>query len=323
MVDGLNFISNVLWLYSSNPLSVIKEEDVMNSKTADRLATGVFIAIAIIIISILVGLFSFILVNGLKHVSLHFLTSPSSNVMAGGGIRDQLFNSFYVLFITMLITIPLGLGGGIYMAEYAKPGKVTDTIRSCIEVLASLPSIVIGMFGLLMFVNLTGWGYTILGGALALTVFNLPVLVRVSEDAIRAVPRDLKEASLALGITHWHTIKTVILPSAFPSILTGAILAAGRVFGEAAALLFTAGLSTPRLDYTNWNPFSDQSPLNIFRPAETLAVHIWSVNTQGLIPDVEEVSNGSAAVLVLSVLLCNLLARWIGSMIHKKITATK
>jgi phosphate transport system permease protein len=295
----------------------------MNSKTADRIATGVFVAIAIIIISILVGLFSFILVNGLKHVSLHFLTTPSSNVMAGGGIRDQLFNSFYVLFITMLITIPLGLGGGIYMAEYAKPGKVTNTIRSCIEVLASLPSIVIGMFGLLMFVNLTGWGYTILGGALALTVFNLPVLVRVSEDAIRAVPRDLKEASLALGITHWHTIKTVILPSAFPSILTGAILAAGRVFGEAAALLFTAGLSTPRLDYLNWNPFSDQSPLNIFRPAETLAVHIWSVNTQGLIPDVEEVSNGSAAVLVLSVLLFNLLARWIGSLIHKKITATK
>ncbi|MBM7651642.1 phosphate ABC transporter permease PstA [Neobacillus cucumis] len=295
----------------------------MNSKTADRLATGVFIAIAIIIISILVGLFSFILVNGLKSVSFHFLTTPSSNVLAGGGIRDQLFNSFYVLFITMLITVPLGLGGGIYMAEYAKPGKVTDIIRSCIEVLASLPSIVIGMFGLLMFVNSTGWGYTILGGALALTVFNLPVLVRVSEDAIRTVPRDLKEASLALGITHWHTIKTVILPSAFPSILTGAILAAGRVFGEAAALLFTAGLSTPRLDYADWNPFSAQSPLNIFRPAETLAVHIWSVNTQGLIPDVEEVSNGSAAVLVLSVLLFNLLARWIGSLIHKKITATK
>ncbi|WP_413308760.1 phosphate ABC transporter permease PstA [Bacillus sp. 1P10SD] len=295
----------------------------MNSKTADRIATGVFIAIAIIIVSILVGLFYYILVNGLKHISLDFLTTPSSNVRAGGGIRDQLFNSFYILVITMLIAVPLGVGGGIYMAEYAKPGKVTDIIRSCIEVLASLPSIVIGMFGLLMFVNVTGWGYTILGGALALTVFNLPVIVRVSEDALRSVPRDLKEASLALGITHWHTIKTVLLPSAFPSILTGAILASGRVFGEAAALLFTAGLSTPRLDYANWNPFSPQSPLNIFRPAETLAVHIWSVNTQGLIPDVEEVSNGSAAVLVISVLIFNLLARWIGSLIHKKITATK
>ena len=295
----------------------------MKSKTADRIATGVFIAIAIIIITLLVGLFSFILVNGHKHVSFDFLTSPSSNVRAGGGIRDQLFNSFYVLFITMLIAIPLGLGGAIYMAEYAKPGKVTDIIRSCIEVLASLPSIVIGMFGLLVFVNTTGWGYTILGGALALTIINLPSIVRVGEDAIRSVPRDLKEASLALGITKWHTIKTVILPSAFPSILTGVILAAGRVFGEAAALLFTAGLSTPRLDYANWNPFSEQSPLNIFRPAETLAVHIWSVNTQGLIPDVEEVSSGSAAVLVISVLLFNLLARWIGSIITKKITATK
>ncbi|MEH7437431.1 phosphate ABC transporter permease PstA [Neobacillus drentensis] len=295
----------------------------MNSRTADRIATGVFIAIAIIIVSILVGLFYYILVNGLKHISIDFLTTPSSNVRAGGGIRDQLFNSFYILFITMLIAVPLGVGGGIYMAEYAKPGKITDIIRSCIEVLASLPSIVIGMFGLLMFVNVTGWGYTILGGALALTVFNLPVIVRVSEDALRSVPRDLKEASLALGITHWHTIKTVLLPSAFPSILTGAILASGRVFGEAAALLFTAGLSTPRLDYANWNPFSAQSPLNIFRPAETLAVHIWSVNTQGLIPDVEEVSNGSAAVLVISVLIFNLLARWIGSLIHKKITATK
>lgn len=295
----------------------------MKSKTADRIATGVFIAIAVIIISILIGLFSYILVNGLKHISWEFLTTPSSNVRAGGGIRDQLFNSFYILILTMIIAAPLGIGGGIYMAEYAKPGKVTDIIRSCIEVLASLPSIVIGMFGLLVFVNTTGWGYTILGGALALTVFNLPVIVRVTEDAIRAVPSDLKEASLSLGITHWHTIKTVLLPSAFPSILTGIILAAGRVFGEAAALLFTAGLSTPRLDYTNWNPISNQSPLNIFRPAETLAVHIYSVNTQGLIPDVEEVSNGTSAVLVISVLIFNLMARWIGSLITRKITSSK
>ncbi|HEY2421420.1 MAG TPA: phosphate ABC transporter permease PstA [Neobacillus sp.] len=294
----------------------------MNSRVADRIATGVFIAIALVIISVLVGLFSYILIQGVSHISIKFLTTPSSNLMAGGGIRDQLFNSFYVLIITMIITVPLGLGGGIYMAEYARPGKITNIIRSCIEVLASLPSIVIGMFGLLMFVTLTGWGYTILGGALALTVFNLPVIVRVSEDAIRAVPSDQKEASLALGITHWHTIKTILVPSAFPSILTGAILAAGRVFGEAAALLFTAGLSTPRLDYANWNPFSTTSPLNIFRPAETLAVHIWSINTQGLIPDIKEVSNGSAAVLVISVLLFNLLARWVGRIIHKKMTAT-
>ncbi|MCM3002491.1 phosphate ABC transporter permease PstA [Priestia koreensis] len=295
----------------------------MNSRTADKIATGVFSLIAFIIVAILVGLFSYILINGVSHISGNFLTTPSSNIMAGAGIRDQLFNSFYILIITMLITVPLGVGGGIYMAEYAKPGKVTNFIRTCIEVLASLPSIVIGMFGLLMFVNLTGWGYSIIGGALALTVFNIPVMVRVSEDAIRSVPKEQKEASLALGITHWHTIKTVILPSAFPIILTGAILASGRVFGEAAALLFTAGQTTPILNYADWNPFSATSPLNIFRPAETLAVHIWAVNTQGLIPDVKEVANGASAVLVLSVLIFNLGARFIGSFIHKKITASK
>lgn len=295
----------------------------MNSKRADLIATVVFVTIAIVLVLLLASVFLFIVVNGMQSLSLQFLTTPSSAIRAGGGIRDQLFNSLYILFITMFISIPLGVGGGIYMAEYAKPGRLTELIRSCIEVLASLPSIVIGMFGLLMFVNLTGWGYTIIGGALALSVFNLPVIVRVSEDAIRAVPRDQKEASLALGVTHWSTIKTVLLPSAFPAILTGVILASGRVFGEAAALLFTAGLSTPRLDYLNWNPFSDTSPLNIFRPAETLAVHIWSVNTQGLIPDVNEVASGAAAVLVLSVLLFNIGARWIGSLIQRKITASK
>jgi phosphate transport system permease protein len=295
----------------------------MNSKVTDRIATGIFILIAIIIVTTLFGLLGYIIYHGFSKLTLDFLTSPSSSFREGGGIGNQLFNSFYILFLTMLFTIPLGLGGGIYMAEYAKPGKITNIIRTCIEVLASLPSIVIGMFGLLMFVNLTGWGYSIIGGALALTVFNLPVMVRVCEDAIRSVPKDQKEASLALGITHWYTIRKVLLPSAFPSILTGAILASGRVFGEAAALLFTAGLTTPRLDFANWNPLDANSPLNIFRPAETLAVHIWAVNTQGLIPDVREVADGSSAVLIIAVLIFNLLARWIGSIVHKKITSSK
>ncbi|AYC29579.1 phosphate ABC transporter permease PstA [Paenisporosarcina cavernae] len=295
----------------------------MSSKAWDKIATSIFGAIAFLIVAILIALFGYILTKGLPVVTWDFLTTPSSTVRAGGGIRDQLFNSFYVLFITMIFTVPLGIGGGIYMAEYAKDTKLTGFIRTCIEVLASLPSIVIGMFGLLVFVNLTGWGYSIIGGALALTVFNLPVMVRVTEDALRTVPRDQKEASLALGMTKWHTIKTILVPIAFPSILTGAILASGRVFGEAAALLFTAGLSTPRLDYANWNPFADNSPLNVFRPAETLAVHIWSVNTQGIIPDVEQVANGASAVLVISVLLFNLAARGIGALIFKKMTASK
>ncbi|SDI69467.1 phosphate ABC transporter permease PstA [Alteribacillus bidgolensis] len=295
----------------------------MNAKMTDKLATAVFVSMAAIIVTVLAGLLGYIVFHGFPKLTFDFLTSPPSSFQAGGGVGPQLFNSFYILFLTMLFTVPLGLGGGIYMAEYAKPGRVTEFIRSCIEVLASLPSIVIGMFGLLAFVNLTGWGYTIIGGAFALTVFNLPVMVRVCEDAIRSVPKEQKEASLALGITHIETIRTVLLPASFPAILTGAILASGRVFGEAAALLYTAGLTTPRLDWGTWNPFSESSPLNIFRPAETLAVHIWKVNTQGLIPDIREVADGASAVLVLSVLLFNLIARIAGSYIYKKMTAQK
>ncbi|MGN7285643.1 phosphate ABC transporter permease PstA [Shouchella clausii] len=295
----------------------------MNKKWADKCATSMFTIIAAIIIAVLAGLIGYIFVRGLAQIDWAFLTNPPSSYRAGGGIGPQLFNSFYILFLTMLFTVPLGLGGGIYMAEYAKPGRVTDFIRTCIEVLASLPSIVVGLFGLLVFVQLTGWSYSILGGALALTVFNLPVMVRVVEDAITSVPREQKEASLALGITQWDTIRTVILPAAFPGILTGVILSAGRVFGEAAALLFTSGVTTPRLDWMNLNPFSETSPLNVFRPAETLAVHIWKINTQGLIPDAREVADGAALVLIFAVLLFNLLARLLGRYVHRKLTASK
>ncbi|MBM7838604.1 phosphate transport system permease protein [Alkalihalobacillus xiaoxiensis] len=295
----------------------------MNKKWTDQLATTVFTFIAILIVAVLAGLLSYILYRGFNQLSLDFLTTPPSSYREGGGIGPQLFNSFYILFLTMVFTVPLGLGGGIYMAEYAKPGKITDFIRTCIEVLASLPSIVVGLFGLLVFVQLTGWSYSILGGALALTVFNLPVMVRVVEDSITSVPREQKEASLALGITHWDTVKTIILPAAFPGILTGIILSAGRVFGEAAALLFTSGVTTPRLDWMNINPFSETSPLNVFRPAETLAVHIWKVNTQGLIPDAREVADGAALVLIIAVLLFNLLARVLGRFVHRKLTSSK
>lgn len=295
----------------------------MNKKWADKCATSMFTVIAAVIVAVLAGLIGYIFVRGLAQIDWAFLTNPPSSYRAGGGIGPQLFNSFYILFLTMLFTVPLGLGGGIYMAEYAKPGRVTDFIRTCIEVLASLPSIVVGLFGLLVFVQLTGWSYSILGGALALTVFNLPVMVRVVEDAITSVPREQKEASLALGITQWDTIRTVILPAAFPGILTGVILSAGRVFGEAAALLFTSGVTTPRLEWMNLNPFSETSPLNVFRPAETLAVHIWKINTQGLIPDAREVADGAALVLIFAVLLFNLLARLLGRYVHRKLTASK
>ncbi|PTM58096.1 phosphate ABC transporter permease PstA [Desmospora activa] len=294
----------------------------MNAKVADRIATVLFYMIALLIVGLLTGLLGFILVRGLMVIDWNFLTTPPSAVREGGGIGPQLFNSFYLLVLTMLITIPLGLGGGIYMAEYAKPNKVTSFIRLSIEVLSSLPSIVVGLFGLLVFVQYTGWGFSLAAGALALAVFNLPLMVRVVEQAIESVPREQKDASLALGITHWQTITKVMLPVALPGIVTGTILASGRVFGEAAAIMFTAGMSSPALNFSDWDPSSPASPLNPFRPASTLAVHIWKINSEGLIPDAVEVSAGASAVLVIAVLLFNLLARGLGRYIHRKMTSS-
>lgn len=292
------------------------------ARLADRLATAMFWAGAGLVLAILGLLLSYILWHGVRVIDWHFLTSPPSNISAGGGIGPQIFNSFYLLCLTMIIDAPLGLLAGIYLAEYAKENRITGLIRLSIETLTSLPSIVVGLFGLLVFVNMTGWGYSLMAGALALSLINLPLLVRIAEEALRGVPAELREASLALGATRWETIWRVVLPSAFPGLVTGAIIACGRIFGEAAALLYTAGMSSPVLDFSRWHPFDPASPLNPFRPAETLAVHIWKVNAESLIPDVRRVADGAAAVLVLMVLFFNLGARWLSRYIYRKLTAS-
>ncbi len=286
----------------------------------DRIATVIMTLCVILMIGVLVFLLGYIFYHGFSHISWHFLTKHSSSFMAGGGIVDQIWNSFYLLFLTLIISVPLGVSGGIYLAEYAKPTAITSIIRTCVEVLSSLPSIVVGLFGFLVFVNYFGWGFSILSGALALTVFNLPVIVRVSEDAIRSVPNSQKEAGFALGLTKWQTIWTILLPSALPGILTGIILSAGRIFGESAALIFTAGLSTSQLNFNDWNITHIRSPLDPMRSAETLSVHIWNVQQNGIISDKDAVSNGSSAVLVLGILIFNLGARLIGALIHSRMS---
>lgn len=258
----------------------------MNARTVNKVWTGIFYAVAALVVALLVFLVFEILQKGWGFWDPNFLFGEPSNTRAGGGIGPQLFNSFYMLVITLIISIPLGLGAGIYLAEYAKQGRFLNFVRLCIETMASLPSIVVGLFGLLVFVTMTGWGYTVMGGALALTILNLPGLTRVCENAISEVPSNVKEASLGLGATKWQTITRIIIPSSLPQIITGVILAAGRIFGEAAALIYTAGLTSPILNSAA--DFSSPAhPLNPFRPAETLAVHIWKLNSEGIIPDSE------------------------------------
>ncbi|ABP90069.1 TPA: phosphate ABC transporter permease PstA [Streptococcus suis] len=293
----------------------------MHAKKFDKLATGILYSIAGVIVVILTSLILYILLRGLPHVSWDFLTSKSSSYKAGGGIGIQLYNSFFLLVVTLLISVPLSTGAGIYLAEYAKKGPLTNFIRTCIEILSSLPSVVVGLFGYLIFVVQFEYGFSILSGALALTVFNLPQMTRNVEDSLRHVHHTQREAGLALGLSRWETVLHVVIPEALPGIVTGIVLASGRIFGEAAALIYTAGQSAPALDWSNWNPLSVTSPISIFRQSETLAVHIWKVNSEGTIPDATQVSAGSAAILLVFILIFNLSARYIGKKLHAKLTS--
>lgn len=293
----------------------------MNAKRSDKIATGVLYAVAGIIVLILASLLLYILVRGIPYISWEFLTSPSKAYQEGGGIGIQLFNSLYLLLVTMIISFPISLGAGIYLSEYAKKNWFTDVVRTSIEILSSLPSVVVGLFGFLVFVIQFGYGFSIISGALALTFFNLPLLTRNVEESLQAIHYTQREAGLSLGLSRWETVMRIIVPEATPGILTGVILSSGRIFGEAAALIYTAGQSAPALDFSNWNPLSVSSPISIFRQAETLAVHIWKINTEGTMPDGIQVSAGASAVLIIAVLLFNFGARAIGKRLYKKMTS--
>lgn len=293
----------------------------MNSKTQNKVAIGGLYGIAGLVVLILLALLGYILISGLPQLNWHFLTEPAKAFLKGGGVGVQLFNSFYLLILAMLISFPIALGAAIYLYEYAKDNWVTTTIRTAIEILSSLPSVVVGLFGFLFFVVKLRLGFSILSGAFALTFFNLPLLTRGIEDSLRTISDVQREGGLALGLSRWETVTRVILPAAVPSILTGVILSAGRVFGEAAALIYTAGQSAPALNFADWNPFNISSPLNPMRPAETLAVHIWKINSEGIMPDAKAISSGSSAVLVLAILLFNFAARYLGKRLYKRLTS--
>lgn len=286
----------------------------------DRVATVVLWAIAGLVILILGAIIVHFLLAAVGTISLGFLVGDPSDTTVGG-IGPILWNSLYILVLTLVITVPLGILGGIYLAEYAGEGPVTSAIRFCQELISSVPSIVVGMFGLALFVGATHWGFTALSGSLALTVFNLPLMARLAEQAIRAVPDDERQASLALGTTKWASIRHVVLPLAIPGIVTGIILTAGRIFGEAAALIFTSGLSTPtNYDFFNLNVTDPRSPWSPFHPATTLSVYIWKLNSEGLGSFVRQIADTSAAVLVIMVLGFNLGARGLGRALQRRIT---
>ncbi len=264
----------------------------------ERLASALLWAVGALLLLVLAWFLYYILSRGLPALDWSFITARPKAMDAGGGVGPELFNTFYLTFLSLLFSLPVGLGAGIYLAEYARPGRLTHLLRLSVETLASVPSIVFGLFGLIVFVNTIGASFNILSGALTLSLLNLPVLVRVTEEAIRAVPASYREGSLALGATRWQTTLHVVLPAAMQSIITGVSLVAGRAVGETALLIYTAGLTVSR-----YAP--DFSP---FAGGETLAVRIWYVKSVALLPDADRIASGASALLLIVVLVFNVLA---------------
>ncbi|WMJ90787.1 phosphate ABC transporter permease PstA [Anaerocolumna sp. MB42-C2] len=232
------------------------------------------------------------------------------------GIGNQLFNTIYLVFLSLLVSVPFGIIAGIYMGEYAKKNKTTSFIRICIETLSSLPSIVVGLFGYLVFIVMTGSKWNLMAGALAVSILSIPLITTVTEDALKSLPKSYKEGSLATGATYWQTIVRVLLPACVPRIVTGVILAAGRGFGEAAALLYTAGMGTD-INWSNWDITSPNCPINPFRPGETLALHIWASRTESLAPNAVQIANISSAILILLVFSFSIIARMLSRKMDK------
>ncbi|AIQ49023.1 phosphate ABC transporter permease [Paenibacillus sp. FSL R7-0273] len=276
------------------------------SRRNNQLATYGFYALGALVMLLIFWLLFTILGKGLPQLRPEFLFKLPEEIDPGGGIGPVLFNSFYILFISLLISIPIGLGAGIYMAEYAPDNRFTGALRICVESLSSVPSIVFGLLGLAIFAEYFGIGLTILGGGVSLALLNLPMLARVTEEAVRAVPGDIREAGYALGMTKFHVIRKVVLPVALPAIVTGICLVAGRAFGESAVIILTAGLSTS----------GEMWDFNLFSPGETLAVHLWYVQSEAIVEDARQIADKSAAVLVFVVLLINFIFRfplWLGN----------
>ncbi|MBQ9304647.1 phosphate ABC transporter permease PstA [Butyrivibrio sp.] len=190
---------------------------------------------------LLIGIILYVLMKGLSAVNWSFLTSVTSVLKGTVGIAGNIVNTILIIFISMVIATPIGVGSAIYLNEYAKPGKAVTLIEYATETLSGIPSIIFGLFGMMFFGEKLGLGYSLLTGSLTLIIMVLPLITRNTQEALKTVPNTYRNGAIGLGSGKWHMIRTILIPSAMPGIITGAILAIGRIVGESAALLFTAG----------------------------------------------------------------------------------
>lgn len=266
-----------------------------NKNRTNDLMLGVFRAAGIVTTAVLVVIIAFVAVNGLPVMSLDFIFGWPEGVNAEGGIFPTIVSTLYVTALAMLICTPIAVLAAVYLAEYAKQGRLVTFIRYAADTLSSVPSIVMGLFGYAMFVEAMGFGLSMLSAALALALMMMPIVMRTTEEAIRAVPRYIRWGAYGLGATKWQVVSKIVLPSAFPRIATGIVLAIGRAIGETAVVLYTMGQAI-NLPLT---------PLDSGRP---MTIHLYQLANEGINM---QAAYGTALLLMLMILAFNLFARYI------------
>jgi len=269
-----------------------------NKRIPEQLVYLLIYTSAAISVLLLAGIIGYVFIKGIGAVNWGFLTNVTSVLKGTTGIAGNIVNTLYIISITLLIAAPAGIGSAIYLNEYAKPGKLVRLIEFTTETLAGIPSILFGLFGMVFFGTTLGLGYSILTGSLTLTLMILPLITRNTQEALKTVPESYRNGALGLGTTKWYMIRTILLPSAMPGIITGIILAVGRIVGESAALLFTAGSGY-------YLPQSGQLFHKIFESGGTLSVQLYLSMSKGQY----DIAFGIAAVLLMIVLIINFMTK--------------
>lgn len=248
---------------------------------------------------ILVGIICYVVAKGIRSVNWQFLTTVTSVLKGTVGIAGNIVNTIYIIVITMLIATPIGVGAAVYLNEYAKPGKLVTAIEFATETLSGIPSIIFGLFGMMFFGQTLGLSYSLLTGSLTLILMVLPLITRNTQEALKTVPDSYRSGAIGLGAGKFHMIRTILLPSAMPGIITGVILAVGRIVGESAALLFTAGSGKALLKGLSFKFLREK----VFQSGGTMTVQLYlSATSEGDF----DIAFGVAVVLLVIVFLINL-----------------
>lgn len=270
-------------------------------RITDLLMYGLIYLSAALSVLLIAGIIIYVFAKGASQVDTEFLTTTTSILKGTVGIAGNILNTVYIIVLTMLLATPIGVGAAIYLNEYAKPGRLVKIIELATETLAGIPSIIFGMFGMMFFGATLGLKYSILTGTLTLTLMVLPLITRNTQEALKTVPNSYRHGAVGLGAGKWYTIRTILLPSAMPGVITGVILAIGRIVGESAALLYTAGSS-------NLLPATMQAYLDkILQPGGTLTIQLYLSASDGEF----DVAFGVALVLLVVVLGINMVTKFL------------